>query len=82
MIHKGLSHYQSVQKSVKELDNSHILEKIMEKAAIYDIVFLQNRSLMETIVNSPEKKVDEQVILHIEKLLLWLVQTQEEAKLS
>ena len=82
MIPKGLSHYQSVQKSVSELHNSHFLEKIMEKAMRYDIAFLQNRVLMEMILELPEQSVDEVMMQRVQKLLSWLYQTQEEAKLS
>lgn len=82
MIPKGLSHYQSVQKSVSELHNSHFLEKIMEKAMRYDIAFLQNRALMEMILELPEQSVDEKMMKRVQQLLSWLYQTQEEAKLS
>ena len=82
MIPKGLSHYQSVQKSVSELHNSHFLEKIMEKAMRYDIAFLQNRALMEMILELPEQSVDEVMMQRVQTLLSWLYQTQEEAKLS
>ena len=82
MIPKGLSHYQSVQKSVSELHNSHFLEKIMEKAMRYDIAFLQNRALMEMILELPEQSVDEVMMKRVQQLLSWLYQTQEEAKLS
>ena len=82
MIHKGLSHYQSVQKSVSELDNRYFLEKIMEKAVLYDIAFLQNRALMEAIIELPEQSIDEAMMIRVQKLLSWLYQTQEEATLS
>lgn len=82
MIPKGLSHYQSVQKSVSELNNRHFLEKIIAKAALYDIAFLQNRALMEMIIELPEQSVDEKMMKRVQKLLSWLYQTQEEASLS
>ena len=82
MIPKGLSHYQSVQKNVSELHNRHFLEKIMDKAALYDIAFLQNRALMEMIIELPEQSVDEMMMKRVQKLLSWLYQTQEEATLS
>ena len=82
MMPKGLPQYQSVQKSVSELDNKGFLEKIIGKAALYDIAFLQNRAMMETILTLPDQSIDEKTILKFEKLFLWLYQTQEEAKLS
>lgn len=82
MIPKGLSHYQSVQKSVSELHNRHFLEKIIDKAVLYDITFLQNRALMEMIIELPEQTVDEATMKRLQKLLSWLYQTQEEATLS
>jgi len=82
MIRQGLSHYQSVQKSAGEIENNHVLEKIMKKAALYDIAFLQNRALMETILNFPEMSVDAKMIKKMEELLLWLSKTQEGATLS
>lgn len=82
MIRQGLSYYQTVQKSETLLDNHHILEKITQRAALYDIAFLQNRALMETILSFPEKSVDAKMIVKMEELLLWLTQTQEGAHLS
>ena len=82
MINRGLSHYQRVQKSVAELENRVFLEKIMEKGALYNIAFLQNRALMEMILTLPEEKIDAQQVDHTKKLLSWLWQTQEEARVS
>lgn len=82
MNSKGLSHYQSVQKSATELENRAFLEKITEKAALYNIAFLQNRVLLETILELPEYEIDAKLMQKINQLLLWLDQTQEEAKLS
>lgn len=45
MIHKGLSHYQSVQKNAVESKNWSYVEKIMERAGLYNIAFLQNKAL-------------------------------------
>ncbi|KFL34003.1 MULTISPECIES: hypothetical protein [unclassified Sulfurospirillum] len=82
MINRGLSHYQRVQKSVTELENRAFLEKMMEKGALYNIAFLQNRALMEMILALPEEKIDAQRVAHLKKLLSWLCQTQEEARIS
>ena len=82
MIHKGLSHYQSVQKNAVESKNWVYLEKIMERAGLYNIAFLQNKALLETILALPEKEIDAEMMQKIQKLLLWLEETQEEAKLS
>lgn len=82
MISKGLSHYQSVQKRGVELENRAFFEKIMERAGLYNIAFLQNRALLETILELPDEQVDAHMMQKVEKLLLWLEQTQEEAKLS
>jgi len=48
----------------------------------YDIAFLQNRALMEMILELPEQSVDEVMMQRVQQLLSWLYQTQEEAKLS
>lgn len=82
MMHKGLSHYQSVQKSVVESENRAYLEKIMERAGLYNIAFLQNKALLETILALPEKEIDAEMMQKMQKILLWLEETQEEAKLS
>jgi len=82
MINRGLSHYQSVQKNVAEFENRAFLEKIMEKGALYNIAFLQNRALMETIIELPECVIEKAKMEQVEKLLLWLLKTQEEAKVS
>lgn len=82
MMHKGLSHYQSVQKSVVESENRAYLEKIMERAGLYNIAFLQNKALLETILALPDEEIDIAMMQKMQKLLLWLEETQEEAKLS
>lgn len=82
MIKRGLSHYQSVQKSTVELENRAFLEKIMEKGALYNIAFLQNRALMETILELPECAIDAKKMEQVGTLLLWLFKTQEEARVS
>lgn len=82
MMHKGLSHYQSVQKSVVESENRAYLEKIMERAGLYNIAFLQNKALLETILALPDEEIDIAMTQKMQKLLLWLEETQEEAKLS
>lgn len=82
MIRQGLSYYQTAQKSATLLDDHNVLEKIIERAALYDIAFLQNRALMETILSFPEKRVDAKTIVKMEELLLWLSATQEGASLS
>ncbi len=82
MMRQGLSQYQAVQKSATTLEHNTALEKIIEKAALYDIAFLQNRALMETILEFPEKSVDAKMIVKMEELLLWLSKTQEGAGMS
>lgn len=82
MIRKGLSYYQTAQKSVISSDSHAVLEKIIDRAVLYDIAFLQNRALMETILSFPEQSVDAKTIERMEELLLWLSQTQEGARLS
>ena len=82
MINKGLSHYQSVQKNVADSESKVFLEKIMEKGALYNIAFLQNRALLETILELPESFVEAKKMQEMEKLLLWLLQTQEGASVS
>jgi type III secretion system FlhB-like substrate exporter len=82
MMHKGLSHYQSVQKNAVESKNRASLEKIMERAGLYNIAFLQNKALLETILALPDEEIDTAMMQKMQKLLLWLDQTQEEAKLS
>jgi len=82
MMHKGLSHYQSVQKRVTDIDTKQFFEKIIDKASLYNIVFLQNRAIIETILELPEEKIDAPTMQKIEKLLSWLHETQEEASLS
>lgn len=82
MIRKGLSYYQTAQKSVISSDSNAVLEKIIDRAVLYDIAFLQNRALMETILSFPEQSVDAKTIEKMEELLLWLSQTQEGARLS
>ena len=82
MMHKGLSHYQSVQKNAVESKNWSYVEKIMERAGLYNIAFLQNKALLETILALPEKEIDAEMMQKIQKFLLWLEETQEEAKLS
>ena len=82
MMHKGLLHYQSVQKSVSDSENWAYLEKIMERAGLYNIAFLQNKALLETILALPDEEIDTAMMQKMQKLLLWLDQTQEEAKLS
>ena len=82
MMHKGLSHYQSVQKNAAESKNWAYLEKIMERAGLYNIAFLQNKALLETILALPEKEIDAEMMQKMQKILLWLEETQEEAKLS
>lgn len=82
MMHKGLSHYQSVQKRVTDIDTKQFFEKIIDKASLYNIVFLQNRAIIETILELPEEKIDAPTMQKIEKLLSWLHETQEEATLS
>lgn len=54
----------------------------MERAGLYNIAFLQNKALLETILALPEKEIDAEMMQKIQKLLLWLEETQEEAKLS
>ena len=82
MMHKGLSHYQSVQKNAVESKNWPYLEKIIERAGLYNIAFLQNKALLETILAFPEKEIDAEMMQKMQKILLWLEETQEEAKLS
>lgn len=82
MMTKGLSHYKSVQKSVVVSENRAFMEKIMERAGLYNIAFLQNKALLEAIVELPDQEIDAQTMQTIQKLLLWLDQTQEEATLS
>lgn len=82
MMTKGLSHYKSVQKSVVASKNRAFMEKIMERAGLYNIVFLQNKALLETIVELPDQEIDVQTMQTMKKLLLWLNKTQEEATLS
>lgn len=82
MMHKGLSHYQSVQKNAVESKNRASLEKIMERAGLYNIAFLQNKALLETILALPDEEIDAAMMQKMQNLLLWLDQTQEEAKLS
>ena len=47
-----------------------------------DIAFLQNKALLETILGLPEKEIDAEMMQKMQKILLWLEETQEEAKLS
>jgi hypothetical protein len=82
MINKGLSHYQSAQKNSGAFENRAFLEKIMEKGALYNIAFLQNRALLETILELPECMIDAKKMKQMETLLLWLLKTQEEARVS
>lgn len=82
MMTKGLSHYKSVQKSVVASENRAFMEKIMERAGLYNIAFLQNKALLETIVELPDQEIDAQTMQTMHKLLLWLEQTQEGATLS
>lgn len=82
MIPKGLSQYQAVQKSAREQDATYYLEKIAEKAKLYDIAYLQNRTLMESIVALPEQSIDAKRVKNVEMLLSWFLQTQEGATLS
>ena len=82
MIHKGLSHYKSVQKNVAESENRVFLEAIMGKGSLYNIPFLQSRALLEMILDLPESQVDLKKMQQMGKLLLWLLQTQEEANVS
>lgn len=82
MPQKGLSHYRAVQKSVVADELRMSLEKVMEKARLYGIDFLQNKALVESILALPEEVIDETMVKKTQKLLSWLWQTQEEAKLS
>jgi len=82
MINKGLSHYQSVQKNVAESANRVFLEKIMEKGSLYNIPFLQSKALLEMILDLPECQVELKKMQQMGNLLLWLLQTQEEANVS
>lgn len=82
MPQKGLSHYQAVQKSVVADELRMSLEKVIEKARLYGIDFLQNKALVESILALPEEVIDETMVKKTQKLLSWLWQTQEEAKLS
>lgn len=82
MMHKGLSQYQAVQKRSLEAQNGLALDTIMERANLYNIPFLQNKALLQSIIEAPGKSLDVEKIEVVEELLSWLWQTQEEAKLS
>ena len=82
MMHKGLSKYQAVQKRSLEAQNGLALDTIMERANLYNIPFLQNKALLQSIIEAPGKSIDAEKIEVVEELLSWLWQTQEEAKLS
>lgn len=82
MNSKGLSHYQQVQKNSERSFNDAALEQIMEKGALYNIHFLQNRALMQAVLELPECEIEKVGVDQIEALLLWLFKTQEEARVS
>ncbi len=79
---KGLSHYQSVQARVAEDENRRILDIIAQKGTLYNIPFLQNKALMESILSVPDETLSEKEVEALSKLLLWLEKTQEGATLS
>jgi type III secretion system FlhB-like substrate exporter len=82
MMAKGLSLYQAEQKRLSSTVREQQYEKISENARRHQVNFLQNRLLIEEIIDMPDVCINEQEIDRVQRLLLWLLKTQESVELS
>jgi len=79
---KAFAEYQmSQQKGVQQALRSK-LDVIMKRGTLYNLVFLQNAALLENFLSVPQSVISKEQMKQVEKILLWLEQTQEGAKIS
>ena len=64
-----------------ELIYKQKIHKIIERATFYDVPFLQNATLVQTLL-APQTLNEKVNLCHLNRLWKWLKQTEETARMS
>lgn len=79
---KGLAYYQAHHSVSSEPMSQGRLDVIMQKAALYNMVPLQNKKWLEEVLRLQERAVSLETTHAMQRLLLWLESAQEGALMS
>lgn len=65
----------------KEFVSEQKVHKLIERASLYDVPFLQNATLVQTLL-APQTLNEKVNLSHLNRLWKWLKQTEETARMS
>ena len=65
----------------KEFVSEQKAHKLIERASLYDVPFLQNATLVQTLL-APQILNEKVNLSHLNRLWKWLKQTEEKARMS